>query len=247
MALLLCILYHLSMSSIAQEPDNNPEKWRGQWSYRGRVLDFLQRFDVHCEFVNLERPDGYFLEAMTSGTMPHCYYEKGTIWYENMPQGKVLITARVGNDRNTIEEYEQSKVFVLDPTHPQPLNFELNRILYLSSPQDTHFQGADFNPGPEDTPEFKGGPLRFAWEGIGEDITYRYRLVEHREKPQASEFVHRLVRAGSTSDHEITFNLTPSQNTYFFTLDAYANGTRVGYLYTTYRSRPEQGFSFKVK
>ncbi len=124
---------------------------------------------------------------------------------------------------------------------------DLGQVMHMTSPED-NAQRMTGGVSDEDcsAPTQLSGPVRFAWDSLGDNVTYNYLVG-------TVDCVEHLYSAGSivnayTTDTEVTLELPPSppNQKYSFHITAEKGGQRIGRLFRHNKGVSNGNYDFQV-
>ncbi len=239
---------------VPQAVDKSPpafidqKLWRGKLTYRGKILNHITSKDLHFLFVDPKDRIKYLSAGRFS---PEGHYKDGYMWFTNLPVNqpvRIDLLIRQGENEN---EYTYSKTFTPDPQHPEPLNFPVQKIIYMLLPENSHgaLKGKYGVGGPGELTEWDR-LLHFAWEAIDADARYTYQITEREGNSHSKAGTRKVVVAeGTLTDTAFRVYLAPSapNSHYYLTIQAQAEEEQIGYLQTFDGRLDYPGYAFRVK
>lgn len=227
-------------------------KWRGELRWNGELQDQFEPDQVRFWFRNENT------HQVISSARGHYY--KGHVWFDMLPNRtnakgqdpQVLIGVSVNaNPDGWAGDLEKSQVFNIFPNTPYALNFDLLKVMHLTSPVD-NMQGLEQWDSGKNSERLAqhASPVHFAWESMGADVAYTYRVELHSYDGK----FHNLGKIfdSSTKKTQLDLALPPTQpgEYYLFKLSAIGEHGKIGYLTT--HGAPGRGgkawdYRFRVK
>jgi len=193
------------------------------------------------------------LDTGQKGIKARTEYNKSQFKICELPEGNYNIFISINANTDNPGRYpgypedffRLRKVSILRKGNPR-LDIDLEKVIHLTHPQD-NWESMDFwGEKGEDMIAFKS-PVEFAWESLGNDVQYHYRINRMQSEP--FKYLERHIEESTTKKTSASIELPINRENEFYLFYMYATKgqRRIGELKTHGKRGYGSDLRFRVK